>query len=128
MTIASRPRWSTMMALAIVVVMVSACGESVGFRTDEASGVEFEPTLTFVIPEGAGEAYDAGTPLEILPARLEVSIGDSIEIRNDDDRGHLIGPFFVAADETLRQTFASAGEFIGDCTVHSSGEIVVVVT
>jgi hypothetical protein len=55
-------------------------------------------------------------------------VGDVIEIRNDDDRGHLIGPFFVGAHETLRQEFSSPGEFIGDCTVHPSGQIVVVVT
>ena len=56
-----------------------------------------------------------------------MQVGEVIEIVNEDDRGHLIGPFFVGAGETLTQRFASPGEFIGICTVHPSGEIVVTV-
>ena len=51
-----------------------------------------------------------------------------IEIENEDDRGHLVGPFFVGAGETLRQRFSSPGEFTGECTVHPSGQITLTVT
>jgi hypothetical protein len=84
-------------------------------------------TYEYVIPLGAGDALDAGTPLEILPAELEVSVGESIRIVNNDERGHNVGPFFVGAHETLSQRFSSAGEFAGVCTVHPSGEFVLVV-
>ena len=84
-------------------------------------------TYEFVIPVGAGEALDAGTPLEILPAELEVRVGETIRIVNDDDRGHSVGPFFVGANETLTQRFSSPGEFVGVCTVHPSGQIVLTV-
>ncbi|NNE95967.1 MAG: hypothetical protein HKN24_08055 [Acidimicrobiales bacterium] len=83
--------------------------------------------FNYEIPIGAGEALDAGTPLEILPAELRATVGQAIEIVNRDDRGHLVGPWFVGAGETLRQEFTSAGEFIGICTVHPSGEIRVIV-
>jgi len=84
-------------------------------------------TYEYTIPVGAGEALDAGTPLEILPAELEVSVGETIRIVNEDDRGHSVGPFFVGANETLTQRFSSPGEFVGVCTVHPSGEFVLVV-
>lgn len=104
---------------------LAACGsaDQLDLSDDTAS-----PTHAYTIPSGAGEAYDAGAPLEILPANLEVQVGDVIEIVNEDERGHLIGPFYVGAGETLRQRFNAAGEFIGECTVHPSGEIVVTVT
>lgn len=54
-------------------------------------------------------------------------MGEVIEIVNEDDRGHLVGPFFVGANETLTQRFASEGTFIGNCTVHPSGEITLTV-
>jgi plastocyanin len=85
-------------------------------------------TYEYVIPAGAGEALDAGEPLEILPAELDVMVGETIRIVNDDDRGHNVGPFFVGAGETLSQRFSSAGEFVGVCTVHPSGQIVLVVS
>lgn len=112
--------------LTLMIAGATACGDDGGLDTTAVERAE--PTFAYVIPAGAGEAFDAGEPLDILPARLEASVGDVIEIRNDDDRGHLIGPFFVGANETLRQEFSSPGEFIGDCTVHPSGQIVVVVT
>lgn len=82
----------------------------------------------YEIPEGAGDAFDRGEPLDILPAELDVTVGESIEIVNRDDRGHLVGPFYVGAQETLRQTFARTGEYVGVCSVHPSGEITVTVT
>jgi hypothetical protein len=59
---------------------------------------------------------------------MQVVVGEIIEIVNEDDRGHLAGPFFVGAGETLRQRFASPGEFIGECTVHPSGQLVLEVS
>lgn len=82
----------------------------------------------FVIPVGAGVALDSGTPLEILPAQIDATVGQTIQIVNDDDRGHLVGPWFIGAGETLRQTFQSPGEFIGECNVHPSGQIRVVIS
>ena len=115
--------------LAVVALVLVACGDDSedGFGLDEVASDE-APDFAFVIPVGAGEAFDRGEPLEIFPADLDVRVGDVLEIVNEDDRGHLIGPFFVGAGETLRQRFASPGEFIGICTVHPSGEITVTVT
>ncbi|MDJ0925130.1 MAG: hypothetical protein QNJ77_11265 [Acidimicrobiia bacterium] len=82
---------------------------------------------SYTIPAGSGEALDRGEPLEILPQTLEVRVGEVFEMVNEDDRGHLVGPFFVGAGETLRQRFNAPGQFIGACTVHPSGEFVLTV-
>ena len=110
----------------IVVALVSGSGDEDGF--DLADAGPGDSDLSYLIPPGAGAALDAGQPLEIMPVRVEVSVGDVIEIVNQDDRDHLIGPFFVGAGETVRQEFASAGEYVGACSVSPTGEIVVVVT
>jgi hypothetical protein len=115
-----------LVALAVLVLLVG-CGDDDSFGLDDATDTA-DVDHAFVIPPGAGEAFDRGEPLEILPADLDVRVGEVLEIVNEDDRGHLIGPFFVGAGETLRQRFASPGEFIGVCTVHPSGEITVTVS
>ena len=110
------------------VVLISACGSD--GRSDPATQAMNDSeaaTYEYVIPTGSGEALDAGTPLEILPAQLEVQVGESIRIVNEDNRGHTVGPFFVGANETLSQRFSSPGEFAGACTVHTSGEFALVV-
>ena len=75
----------------------------------------------FVIPVGTGERIDAGERIDILPAKLQVSVGESIRITNDDSRGHVVGVFYVGAGETLTQSFTAPGVLTGECTVHSSG-------
>jgi plastocyanin len=127
------PRSAARLALglaALALPLSSACsgGDSdsgPGFSVEDGTG---SATYEFTIPAGAGEALDAGTPLEILPGTLEASVGETIKIVNLDDRGHNVGPWFVGANETLRQEFTSAGTFEGVCTVHPSGELVLNVT
>lgn len=117
------------LACLAVLVLLAGCGgdDTESFALDDAAEAS-DADHAFVIPPGAGEAFDRGEPMEILPADLDVRVGEVLEIVNEDDRGHLIGPFFVGAGETLRQRFASPGEFIGICTVHPSGEITVTVS
>ncbi len=113
-----------LISLILVATIVAGCaGEPATLIEDETELGEAD--YAYVIPLGAGEALDEGQPLEILPGEMTVVVGEVIEIVNDDDRGHLVGPFFVGAGETLRQRFASPGEFIGVCTVHPSGELVL---
>lgn len=100
-------------------------GAEVGVAEPDAARVADH---RFTIPDGTGEAMDRGEEVEILPAELAVEVGQVLEIVNEDDRGHLVGPFFVGAGETLRQEFTSPGEFQGICTVHPSGQFVLTVT
>ena len=115
---------------ALALPLATACsdgdsGSGPGFGVEDGTGAA---TYEYTIPAGAGEALDAGTPLEILPGTLEATVGETIQIVNLDDRGHNVGPWFVGANETLRQEFTSPGTFEGVCTVHPSGELVLNVT
>jgi plastocyanin len=103
---------------------LGACGSDDAGGAPAISNADSVEAATFeyAIPAGAGEALDAGQPLEILPAELEAHVGDTIRIVNHDDRGHNVGPFFVGAGETMTQRFASPGDFVGICTVHPSGQ------
>jgi plastocyanin len=114
----------------VVVGVLAACGGDDDVAAPGIAPVEAEERATYeyVIPAGAGEALDAGEPLEILPAELEVTVGETIRIVNEDDRGHNVGPWFVGPNETLTQQFSSPGEFEGVCTVHPSGQLVLVVS
>ena len=113
--------------LLVPAVLLAACGPDEPealFREDGDTGAA---DYSYTIPAGSGEAIDRGEQLDILPPSLEVRVGETLELINQDDRGHLIGPFFVGAGETLRQRFNAPGSFIGACSVHPSGEFVLTV-
>lgn len=115
-------------AAAAILLAVAGCSPATEtFEQVDASATAIAD-YEFVIPAGAGLALDDGNPLEILPGDLDAKVGETIQIINEDDRGHLVGPWFVGAGETMRQTFQSPGEFIGECTVHPSGQIVVTIS
>ena len=122
-------------AVAVAVASLALVGGVAACASDEQRsgpgvvGVDEDgaATFEFLIPLGSGERLDAGEQLEIFPAELTAKVGDTIRIVNDDDRGHTVGPFFVGANETLSQRFASAGVFEGVCTVHPSGQVVLTV-
>lgn len=105
--------------LALVATACSSDERSGPLVVDDLTAVEFD--YDFLIPAGTGERFDRGEYIEILPGQLEVSVGEVLRIVNGDDRDHLVGPFFVAAGETLTQRFAAPGGFGGLCTIHASG-------
>ena len=116
--------------VAAAAILLAVAGCSGGTESFEQTDAETEviAEYDYTIPVGAGLALDAGTPLEILPGNFDARVGQTIQIINEDDRGHLVGPWFVGAGETMRQTFKTPGDFIGECTVHPSGQIVVTVS
>lgn len=83
--------------------------------------------LIIEVPHGTADRIAAGERVELLPARLEVSVGDTLEIRNLDDAIHEVGPYTVDAGQTLRQTFQSPGTIHGLCSLHPDGAITIVV-
>jgi len=76
----------------------------------------------FVVPAGTEATLDAGGTVELVPQVLDVRVGDSIRIRNDDVSTAQVGIFNVAAGETVTMRFTSPGELVGECDVHPSGE------
>ena len=116
-------RWVTVL---IAVLLAASCGGDGELFEDAGFGDE-DADYSFTIPVGAGEAIDRGEPLDILPGELQVSMGEVLELVNLDDRGHLVGPFFVGAGETLRQRFSTPGDYEGICSVHPSGEFILTV-
>ena len=123
-----RPRTrllATLLLLLAVPGLVGCGGDDPVYDLRDGASSDVEADYLFLIPPGSGDRLDAGLPVEIMPNRLDVVVGETIEIINQDDRNHLVGPYFIGAGETLRQRFSSVGQLEGVCTVHPSGEIVV---
>jgi hypothetical protein len=82
----------------------------------------------YVIPAGTQDAKLRGETVEIMPSTLDVEIGESIRIRNDDDAGAFAGIFYVGAGEVVSMKFTSPGTLSGACDLTPGGEFTINVT
>lgn len=98
------------------------------FGDDSGGSKRVGSDYTIVVPAGTGDRIDAGEPVDLMPADLQLGVNDTLVIENEDVRTHVVGPFTVRAGETVRHQFNQAGTYTGVCTVHSSGEVVITVS
>lgn len=118
--------WGIPVLLTIVVALaLGAAVVAVAALTRD----EREPqTVTFVVPDGAAEDAYFGKPVDVMPPEVELRVGDTLVVRNDDSQTASVGPFTVRAGETLRQTFRRPQTLIGECTLSGTGEVKIIVT
>ncbi|MFO7778780.1 MAG: hypothetical protein R6V28_10530 [Nitriliruptoraceae bacterium] len=116
----SNVHWRTV--LLGLVLLASAAVLLVTIQSQRSSEV-----VRVEVAAGTAERITAGESIELLPPTLEVSVGDRLEIVNDDQVVHQVGPYTVAPGQTLRQSFTSPGTLEGACTLHPSGAIRIVV-
>jgi hypothetical protein len=94
-------------------------------RYEVSRAGDAEHDYDFVIPQGTWERIMRKERVEILPARLEVRVGESIRIRNLDSHGVTAGIFYVGPQETVRMVFTSPGELSGMCQIHPDGKFTI---
>lgn len=124
----SRPAagWTIPVLLSLVsIVALVTIGVAAAALIDRPPGPQ---TVTFVVPEGTTQRYIDGEDLDLMPEEVQLKVGDTLVVRNDDAETVTVGPFTVRAGETLTQEFRRPQELIGDCTLSGSGEVRIVVT
>jgi hypothetical protein len=114
-------------AALVATLLLGACGSDDSGPLIVADAGSVEADYEYLIPGGTWDRIYSGEEVEILPARLDVNVGEVIRIVNEDTEGHFVGIFYVGAGETVTQRFSSPGEFQGQCTVHPSGKISLIV-
>lgn len=123
-------RWFTAcVALAALGVGVTACGASresgIGGAESSPIGADDSATYEYKVPFGTGNKIDSGEVVAIMPQTLDVKVGESIRIVNDDIRDYMIGPFFVTAGQTLAMRFTHKGTIKGVCQINPEGEFII---
>jgi len=120
MTQGRAQRW---MLVVVTCLLIASCGSDRDGALVEDESDAVPADYAYLIPAGTADRILAGEAVEILPAELDVRVGEVIQIVNEDDEGHFVGIFYVGPGETVTQRFSSPGEFVGACSVHPSGQL-----
>ena len=83
----------------------------------------------FEIPKGTWARRMAGEKVDILPARVTLTLGvrDVLLLRNSDTVPQMFGPVLIMPGQDFRLPFAQVSENQFDCTAHASGQMTVAV-
>ncbi len=118
--------------LPIASLGLAACGGDGGSATNPAQWgalpKDQKATYEFVVPYGTGVKIDQGQKIDLMPQHLDVKVGESIRIKNQDGRDYMIGPFFVTAGQQLAMRFTQPGELSGVCSMNPEGQFVIKVS
>ncbi len=83
----------------------------------------------FEIPPGTYARRMAGDPVEILPDRIDLTLGlnDQLLLRNRDEVPQQFGPVLIMPGQSFRLPFEVASTYSFACSAHASGQMAVVV-
>ena len=74
-------------------------------------------TYSYVIPAGAQAKIDQGLPDGTnMPDYLELRVGDTLEIDNQDSTGHVYSFLIMRPGEKVKYKFRTKGVFVGECS------------
>ena len=113
-------------ALALALAAVAAAGAA--WAALAPVRVDSRDEL-FEIPKGTWARRMAGNKVEILPSRIDLTLGlnDHLLLRNLDDVPQQFGPVLVMPGQSFRLPFELASTYSFDCTAHASGQMTIVV-
>lgn len=85
--------------------------------------------VLFEIPDGTWARRMSGDKVEILPARIDLTLGvrDVLLLRNADRVPQTFGPTVMMPGQSLRLPFDVASTYSFACTAHASGSLDIVV-
>ncbi|KQV52770.1 hypothetical protein ASC95_08105 [Pelomonas sp. Root1217] len=83
----------------------------------------------FEIPPGTYARRMAGDKVEILPERIDLTLGlnDVLLLRNRDEVPQQFGPVLIMPGQSFRLPFEVASIYSFACSAHASGQMAVVV-
>ena len=83
----------------------------------------------FEIPPGTYARRMAGDKVEILPDRIDLTLGlnDVLLLRNRDEVPQQFGPVLIMPGQSFRLPFEVASTYSFACSAHASGQMSVVV-
>jgi len=83
----------------------------------------------FEIPHGTYARRMAGDKVEILPERIDLTLGlnDTLLLRNLDEVPQQFGPVVIMPGQSFRLPFEVASAYSFACTAHASGQLAVIV-
>ena len=112
----------------VLLVLLALISSAAGWAA-LAPFAEDSREQVYVIAKGTWARRMAGENIDILPSELRMHLGvkDVLVIKNDDDVPQIVGPVLLMPGQIFRFPFRSVTKVQFACTLHTSGQLTIVV-
>ena len=124
--VARAKRGPSTFALVAIVLVAVVLGGAIWLVAANGSGGDPDPQVV-TVPAGTGEEVAASNDFALVGSVIRLEPGQELVLENDDVRLHGLGPLSAAPDETVRQTFATEGRYVGSTSLRSDGRVTILV-
>jgi plastocyanin len=107
-----------MLALAVVAILIAA----------QLGSTHRGLVVEIVVPAGTQARLDRGETVDVMPARLELHVGDTLRIENRDQVAQAVGPYLVHAGDVFEITYGAPGNYRGFCSLSGGDGYELIVT
>ena len=77
-------------------------------------------TIQLLIPEGTAEKVESGESVPSIPAEMVFVIGDVLEVKNEDNVNHQLGPIWVPPGATGKLVMERAENLAYSCSFQTT--------
>ncbi len=104
-----RPYLNRFLLVFAVSVVFTAGFNEVTYLLQKDQNDRAPKTIQLVIPAGTAKKVQAGEPVPSIPAEMVFVLGDVLEVKNEDNVSHQLGPIWVPPGSTgsLKMELAS---------------------
>jgi len=105
--------------LAVSVLIVFAFNE-ISYRIQEDEHDRAPETVSLVIPEGTAASIENDEDVPTIPSEMVFVLGDVLEVENQDNVSHQLGPIWVPPNSTASLVMERANKFAYSCSFQTS--------
>jgi len=125
----ARTRCMLLFVVGLMALLGMGCAASPTSQAAAAPASRVGADVVFVIPNGTEAALERGDPAFQFPDKIDVEVGSSVVITNQDYAMHYFFDIPVAPGQTIRKPFPRRGEFVYQgglsCSISRSNTIKV---
>jgi hypothetical protein len=111
--------------IALVLFASSGCRAGPGQSAQPTTPARL---VEIVVPLGTADRVARGETVTVMPARLELRVGDTLRIHNQDVVDQPVGPFIVKAGQVQELRYGAPGRYQGYCLLAEGETYEIVVT
>ena len=76
--------------------------------------------IQLVVPAGTAKAIAAGQPVPSIPEEMVFVVGDTLEVKNEDNAVHTLGPLTIPPGATASMVMGQANKYAYSCSFQPS--------